>query len=337
MGADPSHFGIDTEVFHQACHDAAEDRPLSLVATATHDTKRGEDARLRVAMLSEMPDAWAEAVSRWHQIAMRHRGGRAPTPGAAYLFFQTMVAAHPISVDRCSEYMRKAVREAKQETSWLDPDAEYEEQMGAFVGEMLGDGEFIAEVDAFLRAMTPAWQIASLSQTLLKCVIPGVPDIYQGCELWDLSLVDPDNRRAVDYGRRAALLHGLDQLDAMAIMRRRDSGLPKLHVIREALALRARRPATFGPGSAYLWCDATGAKAEHAVISMRGAPGSGPGVVAVAVRLAHGLGADWQDTSVDLPPGEWLNVLTGEGVTGGTNRLAGLLDRFPVALLERVT
>lgn len=337
VGADPSHFGIDTEAFHHACHDAAEAWPVSLVATATHDTKRGEDARLRVAMLSEMPDAWADAVSRWHHIAMRHRRRRAPSATAAYLFFQTMVAAHPISVDRCIEYMRKAAREAKQQTSWLDPDAEYEAQLDAFVRGMLGDREFIADVDDFLRAMTPAWQIASLSQTLLKCVIPGVPDIYQGCELWDLSLVDPDNRRTVDYGRRGALLQRLDQLDALAIMRRRDSGLPKMHVIREALAVRARRPSAFGPGSAYLWVGATGTRAEHAVISMRGAPGSGPGVAAIAVRLAHRLGVDWQDTSLDLPPGDWLNVLTGESVRGGANRIARILDRFPVALLERVT
>jgi (1->4)-alpha-D-glucan 1-alpha-D-glucosylmutase len=337
VGADPTRFGIGTEAFHLACHEAAEAWPRTLVATATHDTKRGEDARLRVAMLSEMPAAWAAAVNRWHRFAIRYRGRRAPSAIAAYLFFQTMIAAHPINVERCSAYMCKAAREAKLETSWLDPDAEYEAQLDAFVRGMLGDRDFVADVDAFVRTMTPAWQVASLSQTLLKCIIPGVADIYQGCELWDLNLVDPDNRRPVDYAQRRALLKELDDLDAGAIVRRMESGLPKMHVIRQALAVRARRPAAFGPGAGYLWRDAKGAKGEHAVVSMRSAPGSGPGVVAVAVRLAYRLGRDWQDTTLDVPSGDWDNVFTGEKVRGGRNSLASLMRVFPVALLERAS
>ncbi|HEX6538478.1 MAG TPA: malto-oligosyltrehalose synthase [Candidatus Dormibacteraeota bacterium] len=335
VGADPSRFGIETEAFHQASHEILERWPRSLVATATHDTKRGEDARLRLAMLSEMPQEWEDAVRRWHRCALRYRGRRAPSATAAYLFFQTMVAAHPITVERCLAYMRKAEREAKQETSWLDVDPEYEAQLDAFVRGMLGDRGFVHDVDAFVRAMTPAWQVASLSQALLKCVIPGVPDIYQGCELWDLSLVDPDNRRPVDYGVRRTMLGQLRRMSAGTIMGRGESGLPKLHVIRQALAMRSRRSSAFGPGSGYAWRDARGRKASHAVVCIRSSPGSGPGVIAVAVRLAHGLGGDWEDTTLDLPFGEWHNVLTGETVSGGTNSMAALLEAFPVALLER--
>ena len=337
VGTDPSRFGVDTAAFHHANHEVAELWPRTLIATATHDSKRGEDARLRVAMLAELPRAWAEAVRRWHRYAQRYRGRRAPSGTAAYLFFQTMVAAHPISVERCTEYMLKAEREAKQETSWLDVDDEYEAQLDAFIRGMLGNREFVADVERFVQSMTPAWQVASISQALLKCVIPGVPDIYQGCELWDLSLVDPDNRRPVDYDVRRAMVRQLARLDTSRILEWADSGMPKLHVLRQALALRSRRPSAFGPGSGYAWLDARGAKADHAVVSVRSSPGSGPGVIAVAVRLAYGLGGDWKDTTVDLPTWEWYNVLTGETVSGGRNSLAALLEAFPVALLERAT
>ena len=335
VGNDPSCFGISTAAFHQACAVAA-DSPRSLVATATHDTKHGEDARVRVAMLSEMSRAWADAVRRWHELAERHAGRRAPSRTAEYLFFQTMIAAHPISVERCSAYMRKAAREAKQETSWLDVDAEYEAELDAFVTAMLGDVDFVASVATFVRSMTPAWQVASLSQTLLKCFVPGVADVYQGSELWDLSLVDPDNRRAVDYARRRTLLAELDRSDAATSLVRSATGLPKLHVLRHALRVRAGRPGNFGPGSGYGWLDATGQKAAHAVVSMRSAPGSGPGVIAVTVRQAYTLDGRWGDTVVSLPVGEWRNVLTDERVNSGVNSLATLLRTFPVALLERV-
>ena len=335
VGADPDRFGLDAGAFHEACVRESTSTRRGLLATATHDTKRGEDARIRVAMLSEMPDAWRDAVLRWRRFAGRHRGALAPSPVAEYLFYQTMVAAHPIDAGRMTAYMQKAVREAKQETSWLDPDAAYEAELDAFVRGMLADAEFVADVDGLVAAMTPAWQVASLSQTLLKLTCPGVPDIYQGCELWDLSLVDPDNRRPVDHGLRRRLLAELDGMTPEQVMARSVEGLPKLHLIRCALGVRDRHAAAFAPYATHHPIAARGSHAAHAVAFSRQAPDAPPEVVVVALRLARSLGGDWGDTELDLPPGAWRSCLTGDSVDSGDAALSRLLARFPVALLER--
>ncbi|MFN2582460.1 MAG: malto-oligosyltrehalose synthase, partial [Candidatus Dormibacteria bacterium] len=337
VGGDPSAFGIDANAFHAACSSAASRHRQSLLATATHDTKRGEDARVRIAMLTEMPDAWAHAVARWRDIGRRHRGAMAPSPVAEYLFFQTMIGVHPIDAERASAYMRKAVREAKQETSWLAPDERYEKELDSYVRGMLADDEFVTSLSAFLAKITPAWYVAALSQTLLKLMCPGVADIYQGCELWDLSVVDPDNRRPVDYALRRELLHELDAATTREVWTRAEEGLPKLHVVRSALQLRRRRPEAFAPGARYRPLVPTGLREMHAVACARAPVNGDDEVIAVAVRLAHAVSGGWHDTSIDLPAGTWRNVLSDEHVKGGAVRLADLLDAFPVALLERST
>jgi (1->4)-alpha-D-glucan 1-alpha-D-glucosylmutase len=226
--------------------------------------------------------------------------------------------------------MLKAAREAKQQTSWTAPNAEYERTLQAFIAGALADDEFVTDLRGFVDGLTtPGW-ITSLAQTLLKVTAPGVPDIYQGCDLWDLSLVDPDNRRPVDYGLRQRLLGELEGAAPEDIWARRDEGLPKLWLIRQALATRSARAAAFDARGAYEPLMAHGAKAAHAVAFMRGGE-----VIALAPRLVMGLGGDWADTTLELPAGRWRDTLTGDQFQGGVVALSDALRRFPVALFVR--
>jgi (1->4)-alpha-D-glucan 1-alpha-D-glucosylmutase len=231
--------------------------------------------------------------------------------------------------------MLKAVRDAKQETSWLDPDAAYEAKLDAFVRRVVEDGAIQDEVRALVDAMTPAWQVASLSQALLKLTAPGVPDIYQGCELWDLHLVDPDNRTPVDFNLRRRLLRELDDLSTAEILQRADEALPKLHLIRAALHMRTRRAAAFAAESTYAPLLARGERAAHAVAYARGTATEPAAVVVLAVRLACRLHGDWGDTTLEVPDTVWRNVLSGAIVNGGIHTIADLVSAFPVMLLER--
>ena len=333
VGCDPTCVTEISE-FHAACAAVQARHPRTLLATATHDTKRGEDARIRVAMLSEMPHEWRDAVLRMRALA--RKGDRwVPSPAAEYLLYQTLVATFPIDADRAAAYMLKAVREAKQETSWLDPDAEYEAGLDAFVRRVVGDAAIQDEVRGLVGEMTPAWHVASLSQALLKLTAPGVPDIYQGCELWDLRLVDPDNRTPVDFEHRRRLLGQLDGLSTVEILQRADEALPKLHLIRAALQLRSRRATAFAATSTYAPLVAGGARAGHAVAYARGTATEPAAVVVLAVRLARRLHGDWGDTTLELPEAAWRNVLSGAMLSGGTQPIAALVREFPVVLLER--
>ena len=330
VGGSPGEWGVSVDEFHRSCVEAAAEWPHSMLATSTHDTKRSEDVRARLHLLSEIPDRWAEAVRTWMAANVRHRAAPdRPDPNDEYLLYQTLVGAWPLSAERAVAYMEKAAKEAKVHTSWINPDPDYDAALRAFVEGVLGDEEFGAGLAAFvLPLVEPGW-ITSLAQVLLKLTAPGVPDTYQGTELWDLSLVDPDNRRPVDYDTRRRLLAALDGLDGPAVWARADEGLPKLMVVREALHLRRRRPDVFAGGS-YTPLDASGAKAAHVVAFLRG-----DRVATVVPRLVLGLGGDWGGTAVTLPPGRWHNLLSGAEVDGGPVPLAGLLDGFPVALLER--
>ena len=330
VGGDPGIFGRSLETFHAACADTQERWPAAMLTTSTHDTKRSEDVRARLSLLSEIPDRWAESVRRWSARNERLRAGEYPDRNAEYLLYQTLVGAWPIEEERATAYMLKAVREAKQLTSWTAPNGEYEQALQHFITGALADETFVADLSAFVDELkTPGW-VNSLAQTLLKLTAPGVPDIYQGCDLWDLSLVDPDNRRPVDYALRQRLLAEMEGASPDDIWARRDEGLPKLWVIRQALTARRERPAAFGPRGAYEPLTAQGAKAEHVVAFARGGE-----VIAVAPRLIIGLGGDWADTSLAVPEGRWRNMLTGEIVEGGEVWLAATLRRFPVALLVR--
>ena len=206
VGGSPGRFGVGLDEFHRSAEETAREWPRTMLATSTHDTKRSEDVRARISLLSEIPARWANAVERWSKVVARHRTGDFPDPNAEYLFFQTLVGAHPLSTERAIAYMQKATKEAKRYTSWLDPKPGYDDAIEGFVRGALTDDEFLGEVAAFVEPLIKPGRINSLAQTLVRLTHPGVPDTYQGTESWDLSLVDPDNRRPVDYEHRAVLL-----------------------------------------------------------------------------------------------------------------------------------
>jgi (1->4)-alpha-D-glucan 1-alpha-D-glucosylmutase len=301
-----------------------------MLATSTHDTKRGEDVRARLALLSEIPGEWAAAVRRWAARNARYRRGEWPDRNAEYLCYQTLVGAWPLEVERARAYMEKAAREAKVHTSWTNRNEAYEAALATFVERALADADFVADLDAFVAPMVAPGRINALAQTALKLTAPGVPDLYQGTELWTLTLVDPDNRRPVDYGLRRRLLREVAELSPAAILARSDEGLPKLWVIRQALGLRRRRPELFGPAGAYRALSPAGRRADHVVAFCRG-----DGAITVVPRLVLTLAGDWQDTTVAIPSGLWEHALTGDRLEGGMLPLASLLARYPVALLER--
>ncbi len=335
VGTDPQRT-TTVDSFHDWCARAAIEHPRSLLATATHDTKRGEDARLRLLLLAEIPQQWRAAVSRLHEIAERHRHGRGPSRKAEYLLYQTLVAAFPIDADRAWAYMRKASREGKEDTNWLEPDEAYEADLERFVRDMLDDADVGSEISRIVETLTPHWQQLSLSQTLLKLTAPGIPDIYQGCELWDLRLVDPDNRTPVDYLLRDELLRSIETDIGDDFMSRLDEGVPKLRLIVTALAVRTRHAAAFDAGSGYEPLAVLGSQAHHAICFSRTRPDNEPATVTLAFRWPLLLGGAWRDTTVHLPEGSWRNALTGQEVSGGEQALADVLARTPVALLERV-
>ena len=331
VGCDPALFGRSLDAFHARCVEMRQRRPLAMLTTSTHDTKRSEDVRARISLLSEMPEAWGDAVRRWRGMNERHRRDGEPDRNMEYLIYQTLVGAWPIETERMLAYVTKAAREARVHTSWIDVNATYESALTAFVLGILGDDDFRADMGAFVAPLVRLGRVNSLAQTLLKLTAPGIPDIYQGCELWDLSLVDPDNRRPVDWDRRRELLAWLgDGCSPEEIMAREDDGAPKLWVIRQALRLRRDRAEAFGPRGVYAPLNAKGARAAHVVAFSRGET-----TVTVAPRLVHGLGGDWRDTELELPAGRWRDVLTGTERPGGPRPMTELLGRFPVALLDR--
>jgi (1->4)-alpha-D-glucan 1-alpha-D-glucosylmutase len=329
VGGDPSRFGVTPEMFHEACSESAARHPETMLATSTHDTKRSEDVRARIALLSEVPARWAETVLRWRDHNARHRAGDWPDANTEYLIYQTLVGAWPIDADRMTAYMEKAIREAKVHTSWTKPNEPYETAVRDFTQAIFADDAFTKDLRAVVAPLEAPGRVNSLAQALLKLTAPGVPDVYQGCELWDLSLVDPDNRRPVDFALRRKLLAEVKDAAPEAVMERAGEGAPKLWLTARTLRLRQERPCCFGPEGGYTPLAARGEKAAHAVAFCRG-----EGVAAVVPRLVLGLDGAWGDAVVDLPDGRWRNVLTGETAEGAAP-LSGLLKRFPVALLAK--
>ncbi|RLK61214.1 malto-oligosyltrehalose synthase [Actinokineospora cianjurensis] len=313
VGGDPSHFGVSVDEFHAAQAHREATHPLAMTALSTHDTKRSEDVRARMAVLSEIPDEFAEAVRGW----TARRG--IPEPSLNLLAWQTLLGAWPINPDRLSAYLDKAAKEAKIRTSWTEHDEEFEETVRAWPRAVLGDPGLLAEVKAFASRIAPHGWSNSLGQKLVQLAGPGVPDVYQGTELWDLSLVDPDNRRPVDFADRAELLAKLASGWPPPID---ETGAVKLHLVRTVLRLRRERPSLF---TGYTPLYANGSAARHVVAFER------TGLIAVATRLPATL-PGWADTVLDLPAGEWVDQLTGRATDG---RLADTLADYPVALLVR--
>ncbi|HUN57965.1 MAG TPA: malto-oligosyltrehalose synthase [Candidatus Binataceae bacterium] len=330
VGCDPARFGTTVDEFHRENAFVQEAWPLAMLATSTHDTKRSEDVRSRISLLSEIPERWSQAVNGWAEMNRLHWDEGARDANAEYLLYQTLIGTWPIDLIRIREYMLKAAREAKLHTSWTQPNEAYESQLAAFVERILGDEKFLNDLEAFVEPLIWPGRINSLAQTLLKLTSPGVPDFYQGSELWDLTLVDPDNRRPVDYALRRRLLSELSDLTLAKILDRADEGLPKLWVTNKALALRARHPDWFGKTSSYEPIMARGPASDHVVAFARLG-----NAITIVPRLTLKLNGGWKNTTLSLPEGVWRNEFTGGRANGGDAAIATLFDKFPVALLSR--
>ncbi|TDC44521.1 malto-oligosyltrehalose synthase, partial [Micromonospora sp. KC207] len=350
VGGSPAHFGTPPAEFHRNAHARQVRWPAAMTTLSTHDTKRGEDVRARLAVLSELPARWAERVSRWTALAPL------PDPTFAHLLWQTAVGAWPIERERLHAYAEKAAREASVATSWADPDLGFERAMHAVIDRMYDEPELYAELTAFAAEITPAGWSNSLGQKLVQLAMPGVPDTYQGTELWDNSLVDPDNRRPVDFGVRRELLARLDAGARPAV---NASGAAKLLVVSRTLRLRRDHPELF---AGYRPVPARGPAAAHVVAFDRGGPGGGrfdragaggggsdrpgsdrggfgrAGAVAVATRLPLRLARDggWRGTRLSLAGNSVTDVFTGRVYSGSELLLDDLLDTFPVALLAPI-
>ena len=334
VGGDPDRFGVTPGEFHGFAGHLARHWPATMTTLSTHDTKRGEDVRARLAVLAESAQEWRPQVERWHDRAVWLSGGRSPEPHIEYLLWQTLVGAWPIDGDRLAGYLRKAMREAKTMTSWTEPDTGYESLVLGFADKVLRDGELTGWITSFVAGLAGDARVNSLGAKLVQLTMPGVPDTYQGCELGAFSLVNPDNRRLTDFARRRQLLATLDAGPAGATTGGLDAD--KLLVTSAALRLRREHPGWFAGD--YRPLDAEGPAARHAVSFLRGPSaggGSGGPAVTVATRLPGGLRrrGGWADTVLPLPPGPWRDVLTGVTHAGPRPLLSSLTKRFPVALL----
>jgi (1->4)-alpha-D-glucan 1-alpha-D-glucosylmutase len=375
VGGNPDKFGTSVIEFHHFNLGRARRWPHTLNTLSTHDTKRGEDVRARLNVLSEIPQEWEHHVNLWRRQNRRHKavdGGREiPDANDEYFLYQALLGSWPLRAEelpqfreRIKAYVVKAVREAKVHTAWLSPDAVYEEGFLAFVDRLLEEGvpsPFLESFLPFQRRVARYGLLNSLSQTLLKMTCPGVPDFYQGSELWDLNLVDPDNRRPVDYERRSALLEvvestaeeGVPDL-ARRLLAAPEDGGPKLLLIQRVLAARARESELFARG-AYRPLDVRGEHRRNLVAFGRSYRGR-VAVVAVS-RFFTSLAPEgepplgsavWGDTGIRLPdprggaarwgafprPGSWVDAVSGTGFSAGEELRAGeLFGSFPASLL----
>ena len=372
VGSDPGAFGASVAEFHRANAERARRWPHALLTSSTHDTKRSEDVRARIAVLSEAPREWRAAVNRWARINRRRKtrrdGAPAPDSNDEYLFYQTVLGAWPWGmetpdedfVSRVEAFMTKAVREAQVHSGWINPDESYETALTDFVRAALD----AVRPNPFLDALAPlrdlvahAGAVNALAQQLLKLTAPGVPDVYQGTELWDQSLVDPDNRRPVDYALRTRLLDELADAEPTPALTRnllehKADGRIKLYLTSRVLAFRDAHPALFARGE-YVPLSVEGAGAEHTVAFAR--RHGDEEVIVVVPRLVAGLlgkelvdpvGAEvWGDTRLvlaDVAPGSrYRDVFSGEEVetsAGGDGAVlpaADVFAAFPFALLSR--
>ncbi|MEO7449084.1 MAG: malto-oligosyltrehalose synthase [Humibacillus sp.] len=332
VGGDPSQVGVDAAAFHSFAQGLQSTWPLTMTTLSTHDAKRAEDVRARLVVLAERPQAWAEWVAEARRLA---DGVRADELDALteYFLWQTVVGAWPISSERLQAYALKAIRESKLHTRWTDPNEAYEAAVEHFVAALVSTPAIVSHVERWVESTRDETRANVLGQKLVQLTMPGVPDVYQGTDLVDLSLVDPDNRRAVDYEERARRLSRLDAGTAPA-----DLNDEKLLVTTSALRARREWPEYFvGTEASYVPVETT---SDHAVAFGRGV-GTSVEVVTVITRLAGRLAdADgFGEATLALPAGRWTDVLSHRTVKGGDVDLQDLLgaaDGLPVALLVRV-
>jgi (1->4)-alpha-D-glucan 1-alpha-D-glucosylmutase len=360
VGCDPDRASCGVDEFHRFIRRRRQSGSNGLNATSTHDSKRNEDARCRLAVLSEASDEWARLVGRWHRRSASMSA--APQPHDELAVYQTLVSLWPASrtglpapdLRRVQDYTLKAAREAKLYTSWTEPDRRYERDLRSFVARTCRENRFRAEMSRFIRAIAPAAASNSLALMVLKACTPGVPDFFQGTELFEATLTDPDNRRSVDFSARAALLASLPapgarESDLVPQIRRMlanwETGQIKLHVIRALLHLRRELPGVFADGS-YVPLEVSGPRKTNVVAWWRRQRGhwvlaviprltlecAGPGRFPTGTRV-------WGTTSCLLPtraPRSYIDVFTGRTVTATRGRLdvANILKVLPVAVLR---
>lgn len=322
VGGEPHRFGVGLAEFHQSAADRARMWPRTMTTLTTHDTKRGEDVRARIAVLSQVPSLWTEFLARWEVAAP------SPDPATGQFLWQNIFGVWPVGGPergkgadelraRLHAYAEKAIREAAWHTSWNDPDTAFEEGVHRWIDTIL-DGPVAGQLTELVAQLNPHAASDALGQKLLALTVPGIPDVYQGTELWDDSLVDPDNRRAVDYAARRAALDGLQH--------------PKIRVVTTALQLRRNHPDTFLRGD-YIPVLAEGDAAEHVIAFRRG--GEGHDVLVAVTRWTVRLAENgWGNTVVPLPDGSWTDSLSG-AVASGPTSAAELFADLPVVLLER--
>ncbi|MEX0270334.1 malto-oligosyltrehalose synthase [Leptolyngbyaceae cyanobacterium UHCC 1019] len=364
VGGNPSHFGITLAQFHDFNRKKCNRWLHSMNASATHDTKRGEDVRARLNVLSEIPSEWEEQVQRWAEInqakKQQIKGKSIPDRNDEYFLYQTLVGAFPFAEadtiafrDRIKDYIIKAIREAKVHTAWLQPDSTYEDSYLGFIDKLLdfeAKNEFLHVFRPFQKQIAAYGIFNSLSQVLLKNTAPGVPDLYQGCELWDLSLVDPDNRRPVDYARRQTYLQEIQagiESDFLSLIKdllaTKEEGRIKLFLTYQVLQARQNYPMLFQQGD-YQPLEVSGRFADHIVAFAR--TFEGQVAITIAPRfltpviqpdqlpLDHSI---WQDTQINLPSAmseNWTNIITTQSLSAKTAiKLGDALKQFPGALL----
>ena len=372
VGGDPRRFGVSIDDFHNANRERFANWPHTMLATSTHDTKRSEDVRSRINVLSEIPLLWRRKVRRWRDMnAARKRsinGMEAPSRNDEYLLYQTLVGAWPLETDlpcehfcrRIQDYMLKAAREAKEKTSWANQNVQYEGALVDFVAAVLSgfdSGEFLADFLPFQRRVAQFGMLNSLSQTLLKLTLPGVPDLYQGSELWDFSLVDPDNRKSVDYEKRKSMLHQLQgrssacpdetQAQLLELTQNMNDGRIKLYLTWKTLRVRNENPGLFDKGK-YVRLEVSGSRKEHIVAFARqhhkqAAIVVVPRMCARLMSTEDGLLVKpslWEDTRVIVSDVHGIrsmrDVFTGETLTldeSNSILISSLLARFPFTLL----
>jgi len=365
VGGSPEKFGFSREEFNTFCSQRTELYPHSLNTLTTHDTKRSEDVRARVNVLSEMPKEWNEKIKKWMKLnrscKRRSHGSEIPDKNDEYLLYQTLIGTYPFNdndtenyIRRIKDYVIKAVREAKIHTAWLKPDDRYENAFVEFVDKIFDkekNSEFIEDFQTFQPKIAFYGIFNSLSQSLLKLTIPGVPDFYQGSEIWDLRLVDPDNRGPVDFDRRLSLLNSVKEYSQKNLnefikeaLENSQDGRIKLYLIHETLNLRRRMADLYSKGEFMPLQNITGSKEKNIIAFAR--RHKNQLAVTIVPRFLFSLvdpgqmplgETIWSDTEIELPDigsSKWYNVFTGEEINSERSiNIATILNRFPVALL----
>jgi (1->4)-alpha-D-glucan 1-alpha-D-glucosylmutase len=353
VGGNPSHFGIELDLFHQFNRDKVKNWQHGMNTTATHDTKRGEDVRARLNVLSEIPQDWSQQVNQWREINQAYKQEGMPDANDEYLLYQTLLGTYPFEEkeladfpDRIKDYILKAVREAKVHTAWLRPDEAYEQAFLSFIERILKDkSDFLDQFRPLQQKIAEYGIYNSLSQVLIKNTAPGVPDLYQGAELWELSLVDPDNRRPVDYQKRREFLQDIKKQSSQNILRlikeliaTKENGKIKLFLTHQLLIARKRFSELFQNGD-YQEIQVSGEHKDSIIAFSRNYEDKT--IVAIAPRfltriIRSGqlpLGIEvWSDTSLKLANKDWHNLIDGQ-VIANEIAVGKFLQNFPVALL----